>query len=376
MLLAIVLLIVPALLISLIGTKIMLVLGRRAGALDTAPIEGQVKEAPRPIPNTGGVAIAAAVWVPTLLALLGAHLHFAEEMIGDVGPMRETWDMLLERLSLGWAVFAAVVVVHLIGVYDDRRPLGAMPKLVAMLMIAAVFPVFFETRLLTMLDAYPGGVALSTLLSIAWIVVVMNTMNFIDNTDGFSAGVAVIAATLFLVAALINNQWFVAAMLALLVGACLGFLCYNFPPARIFMGDGGSLVIGFVLAIATIRATYLPEPDSDVSGGWYGVLMPVAVLAVPLYDFFSVTLIRIRQGKSPFKGDLQHFSHRLRNRGLSARSTVLVAYALTAASGIAGILLTRATPWQAALLGVQIVAVIGALALFEYKSPALEPNER
>ena len=137
------------------------------------------------------------------------------------------------------------------------------------------------------------------------------------------------------------------------------------------MGDGGSLVIGFILAITTVRTTYIPEDATGpMSGNWYALLMPIAVLAVPLYDFVSVTLIRISQGKSPFVGDLQHFSHRLRDRGLGNRGTILVIYALTACSGIAGILLTRANTWEAALLGLQVLLVLGAIALFEYRSPA------
>jgi UDP-GlcNAc:undecaprenyl-phosphate GlcNAc-1-phosphate transferase len=97
--------------------------------------------------------------------------------------------------------------------------------------------------------------------------------------------------------------------------------------------------------------------------------MPVVILAVPLYDFVTVTLIRLSQGKSPFVGDMQHFSHRIRDRGLRSRSTILVIYALTLATGISGLLMTRAVPWQAIVLGVQVLALIGAIALFEYRSP-------
>ena len=133
------------------------------------------------------------------------------------------------------------------------------------------------------------------------------------------------------------------------------------------MGDGGSLIIGLLLAFLTVRTTYTPLDDS--AGGWYSVLMPVVILAVPLYDFVTVTLIRISQGKSPFVGDMQHFSHRIRDRGLGSRSTILVIYALTLATGISGLLMTRAAPWQALVLGVQVLALLAAIALFEYRSP-------
>jgi UDP-GlcNAc:undecaprenyl-phosphate GlcNAc-1-phosphate transferase len=248
--------------------------------------------------------------------------------------------------------------------------MGPISKLIIMLAPAVVFSVFFDTRLLTMLDVYVGGSWLSIVLTIIWIVAITNAMNFIDNMDGLSAGIATIAGAMFLVAAILNAQWFIGVILALLVGGCLGFLVFNFPPAKIFMGDGGSLVIGFILAITTVRTTYIPDDASGpLSGNWYALLMPIAVLAVPLYDFVSVTLIRIAQGKSPFVGDLQHFSHRLRDRGLGNRGTILVIYALTACSGVAGILLTRAESWEAALLGLQVLLILGAIALFEYRSP-------
>jgi len=354
--------------IALVGTFVMIRIGRAAGALDTAPIEGQIKDAPRAVPNTGGVAIAAGIWIPMLAGLLIATFLDPAALPDALGALRDIWPDLTARVPLGWGALAALLIIHAIGVIDDRRPLGAAPKLVVMLAVAVFVAVALDTRLLTMLDPYAGGSWLSVLVTVVWITLVINAMNFIDNTDGLSAGVAMIAGALFFVAAVLSAQWFVGAVLALMVGACLGFLVFNFPPARVFMGDGGSLVLGLVLAITTVRTTYIPEGSTTIGSSWYALLMPVAVLAVPRYDFARVTLIRLSQGKSPFKGDLQHFPHRIRGRGLSARSTILVIYALTAGSGIAGILLTRADDLEAVLLGIQILCVIGALALFEYKA--------
>jgi len=355
-------------LISLVGTAAMIRIGRALGALDTAPIEGQVKESPRAVPNTGGVAIAAGIWVPMLAGLLAATFLDPSAFAWTTFPIEELWPELTRRVELGWGTLAVLMVIHAVGVLDDRRPMGAMPKLLVMLAAALFVALAMDTRLMTMLDPLVGGSWLSVLLTVVWVTLVVNAMNFIDNTDGLSAGVALIAGALFLVAALLSAQWFVGATLALLVGACAGFLVFNFPPAKVFMGDGGSLVLGILLAITTVRTTYIPEGGSAIASSWYALLMPLAVLAVPLYDFASVTLIRLSQGKSPFRGDLQHFPHRIRARGLSARSTILVIYALTAGSGIAGILLTRAGDLEAALLGIQIACVIAALAIFEYKA--------
>ena len=127
-------------------------------------------------------------------------------------------------------------------------------------------------------------------------------------------------------------------MLALLLGALLGFLCFNFPPATIFMGDSGSLVIGFLLGVLTVRTTYLP-PGMDIARGWYTLFAPVIVLALPLYVFIVVCAIRISRGKSPFVGDTNHFSHRQVARGRSRRTAVLCLYLITAATSIAASIL-------------------------------------
>jgi UDP-GlcNAc:undecaprenyl-phosphate GlcNAc-1-phosphate transferase len=202
-------------------------------------------------------------------------------------------------------------------------------------------------------------------LTILWIVAISNAFNFLDNMDGLSAGVAAVCTTAFLITAIIIQQWFVAATLALLLGALLGFLFWNFPPARIFMGDGGSLVIGFVLGVLTVRTTYL-LPGEDFAAGWYSVFAPLIVLAVPLYDLIVVSIIRISRGKSPFVGDTNHFSHRLVARGMSRRTAVLTLYLLTAATSVAAILLPYVTTTFAAMLiFAQTLLVLGVVALLE-----------
>lgn len=360
-----------ALMISLPATWIIVRLSHRIGALDSAPIEGQVKVDSRSIPNTGGIAIALGILVPMIAALGLFSFLDADALPVILDPIKEHIPGLRTQLPLGWTLIGCVLGLHILGLIDDRRPMGPWLKLIIMLIPGMIFAIFFDTRLMTILDGYVGGQWLSILVTIVWFTVIINAMNFIDNMDGLSGGIAVIAGALLLVAALLNGQWFVGAILALLVGSIIGFLVFNFPPAKIFMGDGGSLIIGLLLAFLTVRTTYMPIDESGPSAGaWYAVLMPIVILAIPLYDFVSVTLIRLSQGKSPFVGDLQHFSHRMRDRGLGSRSTILIIYALTLATGISGLLISRAQPWQAILLGIQIFALISAIALFEYRSPS------
>ena len=130
--------------------------------------------------------------------------------------------------------------------------------------------------------------------------------------DGAAAGIAVIVAAILFTAAATSGQVFIGGLAILFIGTLLGFLIFNFPPAKIFMGDAGSLPVGFLLAVLTLRTTYYHQA---ASGHWYPVLIPLISMAVPLYDFVTVTLLRISQGKSPFVGDTQHFSHRLKTTG-------------------------------------------------------------
>jgi len=346
-------------------------LSLRKGVVDSSPIEGQTKMVHRRIPNTGGIGIFLAVALPIATVLAFVGLASPESLPGFLQPVAEHFAGVRLQMGLGLGLLGSMTLLHVLGLIDDRRPMGAWGKLAIMVIPAVIVAWPMDTRLLTLLDAPAHGPWLSMLVTVLWIVVVTNAMNFIDNMDGYSAGVAAIAGGGFLAATLLQEQWFVAGVLALLVGGCLGFLLWNFPPAKLFMGDGGSLVVGFLLAFLTIRTTYAaPETGGDpfASGRWYTLLMPVVVLAIPLYDFVSVTLIRLAQGKSPFRGDLQHFSHRLVRRGLSGRSAMVVIYGFTAITAIAGVLLARASSVQAVLLGVLVLVLLVVIAVLEYGS--------
>lgn len=368
-------LIVVSFLISVVLTRVLISVGQRAGAVDTPGVDGHVKPEMRPIPNIGGVAIFIAVTLPMLVGL--ATLWIAATSGGDSSwipaAVRDHLPGVAERGPMALTLLGCLLALHVVGLIDDRRPLGVLPKLAIMLGTAIAIVWISDSRLLSMLDPHVGGAWLSMTLTIVWIVLVTNAMNFIDNMDGLSGGVCAVASALFLSATLVQGQWFVAAMLALLLGAVLGFLVFNVAPARIFMGDGGSLVIGFLLAFLTVRTTYYAAPGTveaqtllRAPSVWYAVFMPLVVLAIPLYDFVTVTTIRLVQGKSPFVGDMQHFSHRLVKHGLSKRAAVAVIWGLTLVTGIGGVSLASLEAWQAVLVGIQTVTILGVLAVLEY----------
>lgn len=366
-------------------------LGHRLNALDALGVKGQVKAAPRRVPNTGGIAIFWAFAAPLLAALGALALGFEARLTEWVPALTPHLPGLHAMAGRAWVLLVCAAVLHVVGLIDDRRPLSAAPKMLVMLGVSAAAVWLTDTRLLTALDPLAGGagVWLSVLVTVLWIVVITNAFNFLDNMDGLSAGVAAICAAFLLVSALVSPtpQWFVAACLALLLGALLGFLVFNFPfasrgggGASVFQGDAGSLVVGFLLALLSVRITYLPAAsiidatsDTLTAAGasrsaslFPAVCTPLVVLAIPLYDLVSVTIIRLRQGKSPFVGDLQHFSHRLVRHGLSKRAAVVVIYGCTLVTAIGGVALPSLNAWQGALVLVQTAAVLCVLGLYEW----------
>ena len=330
-----------------------------------------------PKPLGGGVAIFWAFALPLLAAVIGAKVTapprvlYFDTAIGANGVKTTSsgvwtfpdayWSGIRKQTPMALTFLAAALCLHLLGLRDDRKALGPYSKLIFQLAAAAALAIpFREMRVLTAL-----GPAVSIVVSILWIAGITNAFNFLDNMDGLSAGIAAVATVAFLITTVLIGQWFVAASLALLLGALLGFLCFNFPPASIFMGDSGSLVIGFILGVLTVRTTFLP-PGADWGAGWYAVFAPVIVLAVPLYDLIVVSVIRISRGKSPFVGDTNHFSHRLVARGMTRRTAVLCLYLITAATSVAAILLPHVTTTFAAMLiFAQTLMVLGVVALLE-----------
>lgn len=346
--------------ISWLATLAMKRIAPRIGFVD-APGHRKIHRAPMPL--GGGVAILLGFAAPMAIGLIVVHSMDVPSAVARHAnfPWGAYWSGAREQSSLGVGLLIAAIAMHLLGLWDDRRALGPYLKLIIQLAIIGALVIVFEPlRALTMLGR-PASIA----LTILWIAAITNAFNFLDNMDGLSAGVAAVCTLAFLITTVSIEQWFVAAALALLLGACLGFLCFNFAPATIFMGDSGSLLIGLLLGTLTIRTTYLPK-GTDIGAGWYAVFAPVIVLALPLYDLLVVSAIRISRGKSPFKGDTNHFSHRLVARGMSKRMAVLCLYLVTAATATAAIVLAHApSGFVAGLIFTQTVLVLGVVALLE-----------
>jgi len=311
----------------------------------------------RVVPLGGGIAIFATLLIFILTAT--AAIRF---LPGYLDSLAQTANIdlsdFLGKIGQLLTVLLSVSVLFVLGLWDDKKHLGPFLKLVIQFAVATIAAIWGEVRV----ELFIENRIITSVLSAFWIVLIVNAFNFLDNMDGAAAGIAAAVSGILFTAAAISGQVFVGGLALVFIGTLLGFLVFNFPPAKIFMGDAGSLVVGFFVALLTLRTTYYHEAQS---GQWYSVFMPLVVMAVPLYDFISVTLLRIRAGKSPFIGDTQHFSHRLKRRGLTDTQTVLTLYLATLCTGLSATFLYQVNLAGAILIFIQIVFVLAIIAVFE-----------
>jgi UDP-GlcNAc:undecaprenyl-phosphate GlcNAc-1-phosphate transferase len=259
-----------------------------------------------------------------------------------------------------WTIVLAGFVISILGLIDDRRALGWKPKLFVQFAVATALVAAGVRATLFVSVPWIGWI-----VTVLWIVVLTNSFNFLDNMDGLSGGIGLIAATLFAVIMLTGTgepHWFVAGFLLLLAGSLGGFLFHNWPPAKIFMGDAGSCLIGVWIACMTVVGTFYDYGRT----GTHVILAPLCVLAVPLYDFCSVVLIRMSQGRSPFHADKCHFSHRLVELGMTRKLAVMTIHLVTVTTGLGGLLLYEVKGWPAALLVMLLeLCLLAVIAILE-----------
>jgi UDP-GlcNAc:undecaprenyl-phosphate GlcNAc-1-phosphate transferase len=358
---------IPSMLIAWAAGFAVRRFGPRLGLVDRP---GHRKVHAKPTPTSGGLAVWLGIVVP--LALGNAVLAILLAAPGGAGA----WGLdppafiaphltgLAGQSAKLWIVLAGGTALMGLGLVDDRRGLDWRLRLGVQTLVALAI-VLFEPRFrMTVFLETPW---LTTALSVMWIVGLVNAFNMLDNMDGLSAGVASIAAAILAaVTLLVPNpaqhppQLFVGGFLLVMLGALLGFLWHNRPTARLFMGDAGSYLIGYLLAIATLTATFAGH---DVPR--HAILAPLCVLAVPLYDATTVIFIRLRQGRSPFVGDKSHFSHRLVELGMTKTQAVLTIYLATATCGLGAFLLHEVDTAGACVVLLLVVCTLVLVAILE-----------
>jgi UDP-GlcNAc:undecaprenyl-phosphate GlcNAc-1-phosphate transferase len=268
-------------------TPVMRVLARKSGVVD---IPDGLKRHKKPTPYLGGVAIYLAVMLGLVCVVL----------------IRRS----VESKLLG--LFAGGTIICGLGVLDDYRRLSVSTKLFGQLVAAAVL-VISGLRLEIVYLSFPLNVG----LSILWIVGITNALNLIDIMDGLATSVAFVASATFFFIAVPTGDLLTAVVSAAVAGACIGFVGYNWHPASIFMGDAGSLFLGFMLAAVSISTSYTATNN-------IALLSPLLILAVPIYDTFYVSILRMAKGKNPFRGSRDHFALRLKAIGLKDQHVVVI----------------------------------------------------
>lgn len=332
---------IPALVafgLSLIGGWGAIRFAVRLGFLDRPGTEAHKRQA-RAVPYGGGPVVALALVAAVLAGWLAG---------GDSAPPKEVW----------YLAGGATVLLGL-GLIDDLRPLGAGVKLAVQAAVAAAVVPLAGLEI----DSFRGT---SPLLAYgaawAWLVLVTNAYNLIDHADGYSGAIATVSATVLLSGALLAGHPDEARLWLALIAALAGFLVWNLPPARLYLGDAGSLPLGFLIGYGTLSTTFW---DSGTGGTQLAVLAPVLITAIPLFDTAVVVVKRWRRGQPLMRGDRNHLGHRLTRLGLSSRTGLACTIALQTALAASALQLRR-DDWLAAAVTLgQAAAVLVALVLLE-----------
>ncbi len=296
----------------------------------------------RPIPRIGGLAIAAGFFAPLLGLLFEAS---------DVGSTFYARSQLAAAFLVGGGAIAAL------GLYDDIRGSGAGVKFLFQFGVAgALYFAGFRIDVLSL--PFIGTVALgplSLIFTVLWIVGVVNAMNLIDGLDGLAAGVGLFGVATSFVLAATRGDPIMMLFMAALGGALVGFLFYNFNPASIFMGDTGSMFLGYVLAVGAIQT-------SQKSSTAVAILVPMVALGIPIADTMLAMLRRAIHRRPMFSADRGHIHHKLLDLGLSQKQAVLILYGASILLGGTALLLTVTTSLQSALLLIGM-ALLGFVAM-------------
>jgi len=327
----------------------------RLGFVDN-PAEESHKTHSKSIPAMGGLGMLCAWLVIILIGalvynygqpILPKYLFKSVAKFGDVVP----------KLLL---IVGGATGVALLGLWDDRFALSAKIKLLGQIMVAGVVAMF-GVRITAFID---NGF-ITWVITVFWIVLLINAINFLDNMDGLAGGIVAISSLFFAITAAVQGQYFICILACSILGVSLGFLVFNYTPASIFMGDAGSHFLGFLLAITGVMSTYYTPENSQTP---VPILIPVLILAVPLFDLLAVVCIRLRQGKAIYVGDNQHLSHRFTHLGLSRSQAVILVWLLSFTIAAGAVLLLWLPLLGAVIVLMQAVAILIVISIIQFYS--------
>jgi UDP-GlcNAc:undecaprenyl-phosphate/decaprenyl-phosphate GlcNAc-1-phosphate transferase len=294
----------------------------RSGLVDDP---GHRKIHEEPVPLAGGLTVMTALVLPILLGLLALWAQGQSQLsLFDPGTVeRLSYGLQKRSLELA-AIFLGALGMLIVGLLDDKHELKPSAKFAGQFLIAALVAAAGAR-----ITLFIPNIIFSYAITIVWILTLINAFNFMDNMNGLCAGLGALSALCFALYSAFAGQYLVALIAFLTCGALLGFLPYNFPRARAFLGDAGSHLVGYLLAVLAI----LPHFYSQKNPHALAVLSPLLILAVPLGDMVWVVLLRWKIGKPFYIGDNNHLSHRLVQRGFTRAKAVMLIWLLAAILG-------------------------------------------
>lgn len=324
--------------IAFTATPIAKKIAFKVGAVDIPKDNRRMHK--RAIAKLGGIAIVSGFLITILFNLI---LY----MIDKDSPLKPTFQL--------WGLLIGIFIIVIMGLIDDLKDLSAKYKLIFQI-VAAIVVVLFGTKIHIVTNPFsPKAFTLSPViyypLTVMWIVGITNAINLIDGLDGLAAGISSIAALSLFFVCVINARWDTALLTIALAGSTLGFLPYNFNPAKIFMADTGSNFLGFTLAVISIQGTLK-------SYAAIAIAIPLLVLGLPLFDTVFAIIRRIVKGKSIMEADRGHLHHRLIDAGLSHKQSVIIMYIFSAALGLCAIVLADKGIFTAIILVILVSAFI------------------
>lgn len=309
------------------------------------------------VPLLGGVAVFISfycvVFGNLFLLSIMARQPWIHKFFPDVLYRLETVTLVSGKLA---ALFFGGLIIMILGMIDDIRgtEFSYKIKLVVQILVAGILVASGMT--IRLMQHIP---LLGSLILIFWVVGITNAFNLLDNMNGLSSGVAIICLTMLMLVAVREQEFFVALIMSAMVGVLLGFFRWNFLKGKVFLGDAGSLFIGYILASLSLLIGYLNSGQQTL----FPVLMPVMIMGLPIFDTLSVIVIRLRRGRSPFKGDTNHLSHRLVALGLTQAQAVSFMFLIAFALAANGIFLRYATISRSVFVLLQGVAIVVIVTL-------------
>ncbi len=345
-----------ATILAVILTGACRVLAVQLGLLDTPKNEAH-KSHRSPTPVAGGIAMCLA-WLLTLVGGIVVSSLGKSMLSADINYVLPGIQTVWRNLLLLAAVATAFTAV---GVWDDRFPMPASQKFLLQFLLAAVSATWGPRLTLGL-----NNPILTWLVTVFWILTVINALNFFDNMDGLAGGAAMLACLFLLLVASFREQHFVAMLGAAAGGSALGFLAHNRPPAKIFMGDGGSHFLGYCLAVLAIMTTYYMPGESPTATP---VLIPLLVLAIPLFDAAAVVILRLKLRLPIYVGDNRHISHRFVKLGLSRSSAVLLVCLLCFISGASAVTLLWLPMAGVCLVFAHTGALLALVSVIQFYLP-------